>query len=73
MSPIRTAAAPITADEVKRMLDRGERVTFVDARNPVAWGEATTKLPGAIRVPAGESDQHLDELPRDGLVVAYCT
>jgi hypothetical protein len=70
---IGTAAAPITADEVKGMLDRGERVTFVDARNPVAWGEGTTKLPGAVRIPVGESDGHLNELPNGGLIVTYCT
>ena len=63
----------VTVDEVKERMDRGEPVTFLDNRNPQAWGEAETKLPGAIRVPAGEVEQHLDEIPRDRAVITYCT
>ena len=63
----------VTADEVKERMDRGEQFTFVDTRNPQAWGEAETKLPGAIRVPAGEVEQHLGEIPRDRVVITYCT
>jgi rhodanese-related sulfurtransferase len=63
----------ISAADAKQMLDRGERVTFVDARNPVAWGEATQKLPNAIRVPVDAVDEHLTELPTDGTLITYCT
>jgi rhodanese-related sulfurtransferase len=54
-------------------MDRGEQFTFVDTRNPVAWGESDVKLPGAIRVPADELEQHLQEIPRDRAVITYCT
>jgi rhodanese-related sulfurtransferase len=64
---------PVSAAEAKRMLDEGEPLTFVDARNPVAWKESRNKLPGAIRIPADEVDGHIDELPREGKVVTYCT
>ena len=64
---------PVTASEAKQMLDSGVHVIFVDARNPVAWGQASNKLPGAIRIPADEVNQHLRELPSDGTVVTYCT
>ena len=63
----------VTVDEVKERMDRGEAFTFVDTRNPTAWGEADTKLPGAIRVPADEVDQHLNEIRRDRTVITYCT
>jgi rhodanese-related sulfurtransferase len=66
-------ATRVTVDEVKERMDRGEQFTFVDTRNPQAWGEAETKLPGAARVPAGELEQHLDEIPRDRAVITYCT
>jgi rhodanese-related sulfurtransferase len=66
-------ATRVTAEEVKERMDRGEQFTFVDTRNPQAWGEADTKLPGAVRVPAGELEQHLDEIPRDRAVITYCT
>lgn len=63
----------ITVDEVAERLNRGEPFAFVDTRNPQAWGQADQKLPGAIRVPADEVDQHLDEIPQDRAVISYCT
>ena len=63
----------VTVDEVKERMDRGEQFTFVDTRNPKAWGEATTKLPGAIRVPAEEVQDRIDEIPNDRTVITYCT
>ena len=66
-------ATRVTVDEVKERMDRGEQFAFVDTRNPVAWGESDAKLPGAVRVPAGELEQHLSEIPRDRVVITYCT
>ena len=66
-------ATRVTVDEVKERMDRGEEFTFVDTRNPKAWAEATTKLPGAIRVPADEVAERLDEVPHDRTVITYCT
>jgi rhodanese-related sulfurtransferase len=66
-------ATRVTVDEVKERMDRSERFAFLDTRNPKAWGEADTKLPGAIRVPAEEVEQHLNEIPRDRAVITYCT
>ena len=66
-------ATRVTVDEVKERMDRGEQFAFVDTRNPAAWGESDVKLPGAIRVPAGELEQHLPEIPRGRAVITYCT
>jgi rhodanese-related sulfurtransferase len=66
-------ATRVTVEEVKERMERGEQFAFVDTRNPQAWGEAETKLPGAIRVPADELEQHLEEIPRDRAVITYCT
>lgn len=63
----------VTVDEIKQRMDRGEAFTFIDTRNPKAWAAATTKLPGAIRILADEVEQHLDEIPHDRTVIAYCT
>jgi rhodanese-related sulfurtransferase len=63
----------ITVQEVKAKLDRGEKIIFLDARNPSAWTSENTKIPGAIRVPADKIDQHLAEIPKDGIIVTYCT
>ena len=66
-------ATRVTVEEVRERMERGEQFTFVDTRNPTAWGESDAKLPGAIRVPAGELEQHLSEIPRDRAVITYCT
>ncbi len=66
-------ATRVTVDEVKERMDRGELFTFVDTRNPQAWSEADTKLPGALRITADAVAQHLDEIPRDRAVITYCT
>jgi rhodanese-related sulfurtransferase len=66
-------ATRVTVDEIKERLDRGEAFTFVDTRNPQAWSEATTKLPGAIRVPEHEVEQHLSEISHERTVITYCT
>ena len=63
----------VTADEIKERMARGELFTFVDTRNPQAWGEAKTKLPGAVRVPVNEVKPHLSEIPKDRTVITYCT
>ena len=63
----------VTVDEVKERMDRGEQFTFVDSRNPKAWGEAETKIAGAVRVPDDEVENHLDEIPHDRTVITYCT
>lgn len=66
-------ATRITVDELKERMARGEPFTFVDTRNDKAWAEAETKLPGAIRVPADEVEEHLDQIPKDRTVITYCT
>ena len=66
-------ATRVTVDEVKERMNRGEAFTFIDTRNPTAWGEANTKLPGALRIQGSEVDQHLDEIPHDRTVITYCT
>lgn len=64
---------PVSPAEAKAMFERGDRVVFVDARNPVAWGSSTVKLPGAIRIPADDVDAHLSELPQGSTAITYCT
>jgi rhodanese-related sulfurtransferase len=73
MKPNEVTVDRVTADEVKARLDRGEPLVFLDTRNPTAWGEADSQLPGAIRMPADEVEQHREEIPRDRAVITYCT
>jgi rhodanese-related sulfurtransferase len=66
-------ATSVTVQEIKERMDRGEQFVFVDTRNPTAWSEAETKLPEAIRVPADDVASHLNELPKDRVIITYCT
>ena len=63
----------LTAAEAKGMLERGEPIVFVDARNPIAWDQSKQKLPGAVRVPVDQVAQHLKDLPPDATAITYCT
>lgn len=67
----------VTPEEVNRWMDRGDEIVFVDCRNEHDWKESKEKLPGAIRVPAGEVLKHLSEIPKRGSkqrwIVTYCT
>jgi rhodanese-related sulfurtransferase len=54
-------------------MERGEPLVFLDTRNPKAWGESDLKLPGAIRMPADEVQEHLEEVPRGRAIITYCT
>ena len=63
----------ITVNDLQGLMERGENIFFADTRNPKAWAEADTKLPGAIRVPVDAVEEHFADIPRDRLVVTYCT
>jgi rhodanese-related sulfurtransferase len=68
------ADAPrITVNELKKRLDAGEDFTLIDVRNPQAWAESDTMLPGAIRVPADKLEESLARIPKSRPAVAYCT
>lgn len=63
----------VTVDEVKERMDRGEQVFFLDTRNPTAWGQADSKLPGAVHMGVDEVASRLAEIPHDRAVITYCT
>jgi hypothetical protein len=73
MEPTQVAVTRVTVDEVKARMDRGEPFVFLDTRNATAWGEANTKLPGAVRMSADEVEGRLGELPHDRAIITYCT
>src|SRR5207247_4778285 len=72
---IRQAMAPtrVTADEIIERMNRGEKFTFLDARNPKAWSESDEMLLGALRVACDGVKKHLDQIPRDRTIITYCT
>ena len=64
----------ISISEVADRVANDEPVAFVDARSAKAFGMATEQLPGSTRIPPDAEVRPLAaSLPREALVVAYCT
>lgn len=63
----------VTVEQLKQWMDAGEPLFFIDARSSDAWSTATTKVPGALRVPPHDVEPHLGEIPKDRRLVIYCT
>lgn len=63
----------ITIDEVKKRMDRGEPLFFIDTRNAHDWGESKVKIPGAVRIHFSVLEHHLEQIPRERTIVPYCT
>ena len=68
MDPLR-----ITPEQIATRVGAGEDLVFVDARSEKAWGKATDKLPGAVRISPDGAAEHLADLPVGKPIVAYCT
>jgi hypothetical protein len=63
-------ARRITAAELHQLWVKNE-VVIIDTRAELPYKQERIK--GAILMPAGTVLQHLDELPKDKLIAAYCT
>ena len=65
------AEAPrVEAEEVKRLVEKGEAV-IVDVRGKDAYDLEHAE--GALHIPVAEIESRLAELPKDKLIAAYCT
>ncbi len=63
-------ARRVTADEMDDMVKKGQAI-IVDVRNQASYDMG--HIPGAKLIPAGEILNHLNELPRDKMIVTYCS
>ena len=59
----------ITATQLKERLDKGEKVTIIDARHDV--GGQIVK--GAIHVPMDKLEDWAKGVDKDAMIVTYCT
>lgn len=60
----------ISSDQVKQLLELGEKVVFVDLRTAAAYEAA--HLPDARSLPINELQHRWSEVPKAGRVVLYC-
>ena len=63
-------ARRVTTDELETMMKNGQAFV-VDVRNQDAYNVG--HIPGAKLIPAGEILNHVNELPRDKMIVTYCS
>ena len=63
-------ARRITADEVHKLYEKND-VLIIDTRPESAYKQEHIK--GAISMPTGTLSSRIDELPRNKMIVAYCT
>jgi 3-mercaptopyruvate sulfurtransferase SseA len=63
-------ARRITIKELNDMMKKGE-VFIVDVRNEASYNAG--HIPGAKLIPVGEILNHINELPKDKLIVTYCS
>lgn len=63
----------IRAVDLQHRLGNGEDIVLIDTRNENAWQRSAGKLPGALRLPADQIEVHTHKLPRDRLIVTYCS
>ncbi len=60
----------IEAERVKKLLDAGEKVIFIDLRPLNDFQKS--RLPGAKSIPVAELPKRFAEVPKTGRVVLYC-
>jgi membrane protein DedA with SNARE-associated domain len=63
----------ISPQDVRQLLDAGERIVILDLRHPLDSVTDPRTLPGAIRVLPSEVYNHADILPKDEEIILYCT
>ena len=63
-------ARRITIDELNALVKNNEAVV-IDVRNQAAYDAG--HIPGSKLIPSGEILNHINELPRDKMIVTYCS
>lgn len=63
-------ARRITTDELETLIQEG-KVYLIDVRLQDAYNMG--HIPGSHLIPAGEILKHVDQLPRDKMIVTYCS
>ena len=70
VTPTKPFIRRISVDKARQQM---KQLVFVDVRSATAMERNPLQVPGAIHVPIKELDERLDGLPRDRVLVTYCT
>ena len=60
----------ITPKELKVRIDKGDKLVFLDVREP--WENSLAKLEGSDLIPLGTLPQSLSKLDKNTEIIAYC-
>ena len=63
-------ARRVTIEELEAMLKDGTAIV-IDVRTQAAYDQG--HIPGSRLIPSGEILNHINELPRDKMIVTYCS
>ena len=63
-------ALEITSVELKQRLDRGDKLTLVDVREPNEY--QINRIPGTVLIPLGDVPRRYAELDKDAEIVVHC-
>jgi 3-mercaptopyruvate sulfurtransferase SseA len=63
----------ITIRQLKRMMDAKEEVVIVDTRDGSSYLGSTVQIKGAIHITHDELEAKMKDLPKNKLIVLYCT
>jgi 3-mercaptopyruvate sulfurtransferase SseA len=63
-------ARRVTIDELETLMKNNQAVV-IDVRSQAAFDQG--HIPGSKLIPAGEIVNHITELPRDKMIVTYCS
>jgi adenylyltransferase/sulfurtransferase len=71
-TPMEEKIPEITPTELKERLDRGDRLTIIDVREPHEWEIGNLEPQGARLIPLGSLPQRLGEIDADEEIVLHC-
>jgi len=69
-TPAADGARRVTIDEMEELVKEGKAVV-IDVRSQDAYDAG--HIPGAKLIPSGEIVNHIGELPKDKLIITYCS
>jgi molybdopterin/thiamine biosynthesis adenylyltransferase/rhodanese-related sulfurtransferase/molybdopterin converting factor small subunit len=68
----KSAMREMTVTELKERLDRGDKLTIIDVREPHEWQIANLEGYGAKLIPLGQVGQRVNEINPDDEIVMQC-
>lgn len=71
--PAQEANDRISIHDLKRKMDRKEKIVIVDARAGNAYLGSQVRIKGAIHLTLSDLESRMNELPRRAEIIIYCT